>query len=199
MTDRLILASGSEIRARLFKNAAIDITIIPAKIDEESLKSALLAENAKPRDIADALAEQKARKISQKRPESLVIGCDQILEFQGTLISKPKSPEDLQEQLSAMSGSTHKLISAAVIYDNGQPIWRQIGSVTLHMRNLGRTYLESYIERNWESCRHCVGGYKVEEEGARLFNKIDGDYFHVLGIPFLEIVSYLAQKGELEG
>lgn len=198
MTVPIILASGSTVRAHLLKNAGLDVQIKVPRIDEESIKSALLAENASPRDIADALAEMKARKISDKNPGAMVIGCDQVLDFNQTLMSKPTTPEDAREQLTALRGNRHSLLSAAVIYQDGTPVWRHVGQVRLRMRAFSDDYLSGYISRNWNSIRHSVGAYKLEEEGVRLFSNIDGDYFNVLGMPLLELLNFLALRGVIE-
>lgn len=197
MQHRFILASGSEIRARLLRNAGLDIEVVPARVDEETLKGALLADGAIPHDIADALAEHKARRISAKHPDAFVLGCDQVAELRKVLLSKPESPDDARAQLAALAGQTHKLLSAAVIYHEGAPIWRHVGTVRLTMRPLSPAYLDDYVGRNWESIRHSVGGYKLEEEGVRLFSRIEGDYFNVLGLPLTELLSYLIDRGEL--
>ena len=198
MSVPIILASGSSIRAQLLENAGVPFTVQVARVDEDTIKRALLAEEASPRDIADALAEMKARKISDKSPGAMVLGCDQVLDFEGQLLSKPKTPEDAFAQLKAMRGKRHMLLSAAVIYQDGEPIWRHIGQVRLRMRMSSDAYLRNYIDRNWDSIRHAVGGYKLEEEGVRLFATIDGDYFNVLGMPLLELLNYLAVKGVID-
>ncbi len=197
MTVPIILASGSQVRAALLRNAGVPITVSPARVDEDMIKAALLAEDATPRDVADALAESKARKIAEKTPEATVIGCDQVLAFQGRLLSKPETPDVLRQQLSDMRGRQHKLLSAVVLYRNAQPNWRTVGEVRLTMHDLSDAYIDDYVTRHYDSVRHCVGGYKLEEEGARLFSKIEGDYFTVLGLPLLDLLSYLVQSGEL--
>lgn len=199
MSTNIILASGSEIRAQLLKNAGVEFDVVVARVDEEAIKNSLLSENASPRDIADALAEFKSQRISGKYPGSLVIGCDQVLAFDREVFSKPQSKQDAFQQLSRLRGKTHQLLSAAVIYLDNKPQWRHVGVTRLHMRQLSDTYLESYIERNWDSIRHSVGGYKLEEEGARLFSRVEGDYFNVLGLPLLELLSYLTLRGTLDG
>ncbi|WP_137700948.1 Maf family protein [Marimonas lutisalis] len=198
MPRPIILASGSEIRQQLLRNAGVPFSVSVARIDEDSIRKAMLADGAPPRDIADALAEGKAEKISRKNPEALVIGCDQVLEHRGTILSKPENPEDARAQLKRLRGDRHSLLSAAVIYHEGQPIWRHIGQVRLQMRDFSDAYLDGYIARNWDSIRHAVGGYKLEEEGVRLFARIDGDYFNVLGLPLVEILSYLSTTGDIE-
>ena len=122
MTAPVILASGSAIRSQLLTSAAVPFETATPRVDEESLKAALLSDETTPRDIADALAEAKARKVGGKHPESFVIGCDQVLDFERTLLSKPASPEEAREQLRAMRGKRHALHTAAVIFNDGQPI-----------------------------------------------------------------------------
>ncbi len=198
MSVPIILASGSTIRAQLLRNAGVPFSVQTARVDEETAKHALLAEGAPPRDIADALAEMKARKVSDKVPGAMVLGCDQVLEFDGKLLSKPETPEQALAQLKAMRGKRHALLSAAVIYQNSEPIWRHVGQVRLRMRASSDAYLRDYVTRNWDSIRHAVGAYKLEEEGVRLFAAIDGDYFNVLGMPLLELLNYLAVKGVID-
>lgn len=182
----------------MLRNAGVDFDISVPRVDEQAVKSALLAKNAPPRDIAGALAEIKARRVSEKQPLALVIGCDQVLDFNGHLLSKPQSPEQALEQLTEMCGKRHKLLSAAVICQAGQPIWCHVGQVRLVMREASDAYLAGYVARNWDSIRHAVGAYKLEEEGVRLFSTIDGDYFNVLGMPLLELLNFLTLKGVIE-
>lgn len=198
MTAPIILASGSEIRRQLLSQAAIPHDVFPARIDEDMAKAALQAEGASPRDIADTLAELKARKVSEKHPGAMVLGCDQVLSFNSQIMSKPASKGELRSQMCNLRGQTHELLSAVVIYEDAKPVWRDIGRVSLTMRPISDAYLDAYIERNWDSVRHCVGGYKLEEEGVRLFTQIKGDYFTVLGLPLLGLIAYLTQRGVLE-
>jgi len=198
MSTHILLASGSEIRAHLLRQAEVAFRVEVARVDEGAIKAALLAEGAAPRDIADTLAEAKARKVSGKHPGEMVLGCDQVLDFEGTLLSKPDTKDQALDQLKAMRGKRHMLLSAAVIYRDGEPLWRHVGQVRLVMRMASDAYLESYVDRNWESIRHAVGAYKLEEEGVRLFTTIDGSYFNVLGLPMLELINYLGLQGIIE-
>ena len=194
----LILASGSQIRGDLLRNAGLTIEAIRPQVDEDGAKAALIAEGASPRDIADTLAELKARKVSQKRPGALVLGCDQVLDFKGEILSKPTSEEEVTEQLTRLSGQGHKLLSAAVVYEDGQPIWRHVGVVSLTMRQLSPAFIDAYVARNWPGLSESVGGYKLEEEGSRLFVAVRGEYFDVLGLPLLPLLNWLTLRGVLE-
>lgn len=193
----LVLASGSEIRGQLLRQSGVEFSVMPARVDEDMVRDAMLHDGAPPRDVADALAELKARKISEKVPGALVLGCDQVLDFKGQLLSKPVSPENALDQLKSIRGEQHTLLSAAIICEDGKPIWRHVGVVRLRMHRASDEYLKDYVARNWDSIRHAVGAYKLEEEGVRLFSRIDGDYFNVLGLPLLELLSYLALRGDL--
>lgn len=195
MTRPLLLASASDIRLKLLRNAGLEVAASPAHIDEDTIRRSLQAEAASPRDIADALAEAKARKLATKNPTALVLGCDQVLAFKGAVFGKPESPDAARVQLQSLRGQTHQLLSALVLYEEGKPIWRHIGQARLTMAALSDGYIEAYLGRNWDSARHSVGAYKLEEEGVRLFSAIEGDYFTILGLPLLPLLGYLGQRG----
>lgn len=197
MKNPLILASGSKIRTELLSSAGITHSVQVARIDEDSVRGALEAEQAKPRDVADTLAELKARKISLKNPGAYVLGCDQILQIDDRILSKPETIEQAKEQLTLLSGKKHMLLSAAVLYQDGEPKWRHIGMVRLYMRDLSDGFIDDYLGRNWPSVADSVGAYKLEQEGVRLFTRIEGDHFNVLGLPLIEFINHLTLIGEL--
>jgi septum formation protein len=195
MPQRIILASSSAIRRQLLANAGVQIETLPARIDEDAIRVGLTAEQATPRDVADTLAEMKARKVAERNPDALVIGCDQVLEFQQTVWGKPDTADAAMAQLRALRGQTHRLLSAVVLYDGREPVWRHVAEVRLTMRPFSDAFLDGYITRNWPGVQESVGAYKLEEEGIRLFSAIEGDYFTVLGLPLLPLLNYLGQRG----
>lgn len=197
MSPPLILASGSQTRRELLENAGVKIESIKPRVDEDMMRDAMLAEDASPRDIADALAEMKARRVSEKNPGRLVLGCDQVLDLKGTLFSKARDIDEARTQLQMLRGKRHSLLSAAVLYEDGKPIWRHVGQARLTMRVFSDAFLDDYLTRNWDDVRHCVGVYKLEAEGVRLFAQVEGNHFTVLGLPLIELVNYLTLKGEL--
>lgn len=198
MPQKLVLASSSGIRRQMLENAGVSFEVSLPRVDEDAVRQSLLAEAASPRDIADALAELKARKVSTRMPEALVLGCDQVLSFDGQIMAKPSSRDEAEQQLRQLRGARHQLLSAAVIYEDGQPLWRFVGTVRLQMRDFSDSFLTAYLDRNWPDISNSVGGYKLESEGVRLFTRVDGDYFTVLGMPLLEILSYLTLRGDLQ-
>ena len=191
----LTLASSSKIRLHLLVADGLDVISRPARIDEEAIRQSLESEGATPRDVADTLAEMKARKIAERHPQDFVLGCDQVLDDAGTILAKPETPEQAIAQIASLRGKTHKLLSAAVLYHEARPVWRHIGEARLTMRSISDRYLHDYVDRNWHSIRHSVGAYKLEEEGVRLFSAVEGDHFTVLGLPLIPLLGYLGQRG----
>jgi septum formation protein len=195
----LILASASTTREQLLRQAGLDVEVEPARIDEGALRESLAAEGAGAREIADALAEQKALRVARRRPDSLVLGCDQILECDGRIFSKPGSPEEARAQLAELRGRAHRLHTAAVLVHYGRPVWRHVSTPQLTMRNFGDAFLDDYVARNWSEIRHSVGAYRIEGHGIRLFANVDGDHFAILGLPLLELLTVLTRRGDIAG
>jgi septum formation protein len=195
MAPPIVLASSSETRLRLLRAAGLPVTAQPARIDEETVRAALEAEGAHPRDIADTLADMKARKIAERTPGAVVIGCDQVLEVDRRAWGKAPTREEARRQLLALRGRSHRLLSAVVLCHNGEPQWRHIGEARLTMRAFSDDWLDGYLSRNWDDLRHAAGGYLIEAEGVRLFSAIEGDWFTILGLPLLPLLDYLGQRG----
>lgn len=195
--SRLILASASSSRQSMLQKAGIPFESAPVRIDEDAIRQSLEAEGASPRDIADALAEFKARKGAEKRQEDIVLGSDQILALKGKIFSKPADKAEAAKHLRALSGQTHHLYSAAVIYEGAKPIWRTVGSARLSMHDLSDAEIDRYLDKAWPEVSGCVGAYQAEALGGQLFSRIDGDWFSVLGLPLLQLISYLRTRGML--
>ena len=160
-------------------------------------KAALLGEGLGPRDIADALAELKAVRISAG--EALVIGADTTLDFEGELIDKPESLAEARERLKRLRGKAHKLHSAVVVAQRGQPIWREVVTATLWMRPFSDEFLEDYLAKEGQAVFSTVGCYRLEDIGVQLFSRIDGDYFAILGLPMLGLLDLLRRHGVMAG
>ncbi len=183
----------------MLRAAGVEVNAVASAVDEESIKAGLAAMGAKARDIADALAEAKAVKISRKFAGDLVIGCDQVLvTADGQFLDKPESPGEARSHLQMLSGKTHRLISAAVICEGGTPVWRIVDTAQMIMRSLSDVFIEGYVERHWDHIRHCVGCYRIEAEGAQLFASVSGSQFTIIGLPLLPVLDYLRLKGLLE-
>jgi septum formation protein len=194
----IILASQSAARRDMLTAAGVEHQALPAHVDEEGLTTALQAEAASPERIADALAELKAVKISRRHPGILVLGADSVVvAADGAVLAKPETRPRAEAQLRQLSGSSHRLISAAVIAENGTPVWRAAAGARLTMRALSDGFIADYLDREGEAVLGCVGCYRIEGLGAQVFTRIDGDQFTIRGLPLLALLDYLRVRGIL--
>ena len=192
----VILASKSAARRAVLDGAGVSYEALVAGVDEDAVKASLLAEGAGPRDIADALAELKAIRVSRGRRE-FVIGSDQTLDLDGQLYDKADSVEAARERLKLLRGKTHRLHSAVVVAKEGAPIWREVVTASLTMREFSDAFLEAYLASEGPHALGSVGCYRLEGPGAQLFSKIEGDYFAILGLPLMGLLDLLRRHGEL--
>lgn len=194
----LVLASQSAARRAMLNAAGVAHEALPAHVDEEGITAGLQAERATPLRIADALAEVKALKISRQHPGALVLGADSVaVAADGALLNKPETRTRAEAQLRALSGTSHQLISAAVICEGGQPVWRATGSAKLTMRRLSDAFIADYLDAEGDAVLGCVGCYRIEGLGAQLFARVDGDQFSIRGLPLLAVLDYLRTRGLL--
>lgn len=189
----LILASASQARTEMLKNAGLTFDVQPADIDEAAIRSTFDdgTAAAAPSDIAVILAQTKATTISERNPGALVIGADQILVCDGELHSKPADKIAAREQLVRLRGKTHSLISAVACARDGQVEWYHDDAVHLTMRDFTNEFLGTYLALAGDAVTASVGAYQIEGPGVQLFSKVAGDYFTVLGMPLLPLLQYL--------
>lgn len=193
-----MLASQSPARRAMLTAAGVAHEAMPAHVDEDGVTAGLRAENASPDRVADALAELKAVKISRKLPGVLVLGADSVVvTADGTLIAKPETRAGAEIQLRQLAGTTHRLVSAAVIAENGVPVWRASSSVRLTMRPLSDAFITNYLDAEGGAVLGCVGCYRIEGLGAQLFTRVEGDQFTVRGLPLLAVLDFLRVRGVL--
>ena len=194
--SRLLLASRSAARARLLTDAGVVFEARAADVDEMALKAEALAGGQGPRGVAQALAAAKALAAQADRSD-LVIGSDQTLEFDGALFDKPETLAVAREHLQAFRGRTHRLHAAATVVRDGEVAWSAVESATLHVRAFSDSFLDRYLAEEGEAVLPCVGAYRLEGLGAQLFERIEGDYFTVLGLPLLPLLGFLRSEGRL--
>jgi septum formation protein len=191
---QLILASASLPRRQLLANAGLAFEIEPAGIDEEEVTRSL-GNRAAPQELASTLAEMKALKVSSRHPQAFVIGADSTLACNGRLFDKPPTPLAARKQLLALRGQTHELFSSVVVARAGQRLWHWSERARLTMRPFTETFVDAYLARAGSDVLASVGAYQLEGLGAHLFTRVDGDYFTILGLPLLPLLSFLADHG----
>lgn len=195
---RVVLASQSASRRAMLAAAGVPFEAVSAGVDEESAKAALLGEGLAARDMADALAELKAIKVSSGDGQALVLGCDSVVALEdGSMLDKPRGRAEAADHLRRLSGKRHELVSAAVIAEAGRPVWRMVDRARMQVRPLSEAFIESYLELEWPAISGCVGCYRIEGPGAQLFSRIEGSQFTVLGLPLLPVLDYLRVRGVL--
>jgi septum formation protein len=192
----IILASESASRKAMLAAAGVAFEAVPARIDEAGVAAEMQGRTV--RDVADRLAELKAVKVSLRRPGQLVLGSDSMLEVErGRWLDKPGSLEGLRTQLRTLRGRSHRLVSAAVVARDGEPLWRHVEAATLHVRDFSEAWLEQYVAACGDEVLASVGGYHLEGLGAQLFTRVEGDQFVVRGLPLLAVLGWLREAGEL--
>jgi septum formation protein len=199
MAQTIILASGSPYRKAMLINAGLDIEAVPADVDERSLEAPLKDSGTSPEDVASILAEAKAIEVSERKPGALVLGCDQTLSLGDEVFHKPADMEGARRHLLALSGKTHQLNSAAVLCRNGEVLWRHVGIASLTMRKLEPAFIGRHLARVGAKALSSVGAYQIEGEGIQLFDKIEGDYFTIVGLPLLPVLKELRALGAIDG
>jgi len=190
------LASKSAARASVLSAAGVKFDTLGAGVDEAAVKRELLSKGAGPPHVADVLAERKAVAASLGRP-GLVIGADQTLDFEGRLFDKAESLHEARERLRMLRSHPHKLHSAVVVARDGEVIWREVPTATLTMRDFSDAFVEAYLARHGEGLLASVGCYRLEDDGVQLFERIDGDYFTILGLPLMGLLDLLRREGAL--
>ena len=196
----LILASGSSSRARVLEAAGLAFIVEPPGLDEAVMRQAVGGKGSlSPHDVAEVLARAKAEAVSDLAPKAYVIGGDQVLALGDTIFSKPDSMEAARRQLLDLSGRTHKLHTAVAVATDGETIWAETTIATLSMRKLSPEFIGRYLAAAGEEVLGSVGAYQLESLGVQLFEKVDGDYFSILGLPLIPLLDTLRREGVIEG
>ena len=191
MVSQIILASKSRVRKKILENNEIICKVEPSNVDEDSVKESLLKENASPEIISKNLAELKANKVSQKRPEEIVLGADSVIDLNGQIISKPTNRDEALKILHDLNGQTHQLISSVCISQNGLMIWNYTDKASLTMKNMEEKELKTYLSKISDEALYAYNVYQIEGEGRSLFSKIEGDADTIMGLPVKKIKEYL--------
>ncbi|WP_035457070.1 Maf family nucleotide pyrophosphatase [Bartonella bovis] len=193
----LILASLSSYRAHLLDKAGLKFSIEGASFDERKVEEKTKTKT--PKETSCFLASAKAKNVSKRFPHALVIGCDQILDLEGRIFHKVTDVKEAYQRLCTLSGKTHSLHSAIALVQNGQEIWVEAFSAHMTVRSLSSEFIERYLARVGEDVFKSVGVYQIEKEGIHLFEKIEGDFFTIIGLPLLPLLSKLRYLGIIDG
>ncbi len=189
--DRIILASQSEVRKKILNDNNILCEVVPSKLNEEPVKKKLIMNKTDPEEIAEKLASLKAKKISDKFINRLVLGADSLINLEGELISKPTNRVEALKILKRLNGKVHYLISSVSIYKNGEEIWNYTDKASLTMKSFTDQQLESYLSRVNDKELYAYNVYQIEGEGRHLFQKIEGDENTIMGLPVNKIKEYI--------
>ena len=195
----LILASESKSRAHLLEAAGLAFIAEPPGLDEAAMRQAVSGETLlSPHDVAEVLARAKAEAVSELARKAYVIGADQVLALGDMILSKPTTMEDARRQLLDLSGKTHTLHTAVAVATDGETIWSETTIASLNMRKLSPQFIGRYLAAAGDEVLGSVGAYQLEGLGAQLFDKIDGDYFSILGLPLIPLLDTLRREGVIE-
>ena len=192
MIKKIILASKSGVRKKILNQNGIECEVIPSNIDEEQVKESLIKEKATPKEISKNLAELKANKVSEKKPNELVLGADSVIDLGGELISKPTNREEAFNILNKLNGKKHQLISSVCISKNATMIWNLTDASNLTMKQLNSDQIKSYLNKIEDEKLYSYGVYQIEADGKSLFSKIEGDENTIMGLPVKQIKEYLS-------
>jgi septum formation protein len=198
MTSTLILASSSPFRRMLLQNAGLSFDAHPAHIDERAIEAPLESRGASPDEVALVLAKAKGDEVSRRFPGMMVIGSDQTMSLGDRVFHKPKDMADAANHLAVLAGKTHRLNSAVSITRDGEVLWDHVSHAFLTMRELSADFISGHLDRVGERALSSVGAYQLEGEGIQLFEKIDGDYFTIIGLPMLPLLQKLRELGAID-
>jgi len=196
-TGELLLASASPFRRRMLEAAGVPFRVVPAEVDESALKRSLAGKVA-PEGLAEALAAAKAEAVSAKFPADLVIGADQVLALGDETFGKPHDLIAARAQLERLRGRTHRLLSAVALARGGRVVWSKVDTASLTVRELSAAFLDEYLARCGERLLGIAGAYEIEGLGIQLFDRVEGDYFTIVGLPLLPLLAELRARGMVQ-
>lgn len=191
----IVLASSSKARTRMLDDAGVAHVCDPANVNEAAIKAGW---SGRPEALARELARTKALTASARHPDALVIGADQILALGGNVVDKPEDIDQVRKQLERLSGREHRLISAVAVAHGPDVVWDLIDTAHMHMRPFSAAFLDDYVARVGADVVGSAGAYHLENLGAQLFDRVEGDFFTVLGLPLIALLNFLRSHGALK-